>query len=199
MLNIAWLILFGFGCLYSVYTGNIKELGTVITESVKNAISFSIGICGIVAFWCGMMNILKDSEGITYICKFLTPIISKLFPDIKDDKEANDAIVSNIAANFFGMGNAATPYGIKAVKSMQKYSENKEIATESVCLFLVINSAAFQLLPTTIIALRADAGCNNPSDIIIPVWIVSIISLISAIFFYKISYVIRKNKKGINK
>ena len=195
MLNFAWLILFGFGCLYSVYTGHVGELGTVISESATGAITFSIGICGIVAFWCGMMNILIDSGVVNIISNIFSPIIYKFFPDCKNDKEAKNAIVSNIAANFFGMGNAATPYGINAVNALQKHSKSEEIASESVCLFLVINSAAFQLLPTTVIALMAGAGYSNPSDIIVPVWIVSLVALFTAVFSYKTWCFFQKRKR----
>ena len=188
MLNIVWMTLLGLGFFVGIINGNTEDVGNALINGATNAIEFSMGILGIVAFWCGMMNILQEAGAVSMMGKILSPVIDRLFPEAKNNLEVKENLISNISANFLGLGNAATPYGIKTVKLLQGYSSDPETAGKSVCLFLVINSAAFQLLPTTIIAMRARAGCSEPSSILLPVWIVSIISLIVAVgVFYLFS------------
>ncbi len=186
MLNKIWTLLLIVGIVAGIINGKIDIISSCIIESSNNAVMFAIGLVGIVAFWNGMIQILDDSGVIYMLSKFLEPIISKIFPSIKNNTRAKKSIITNVTANFLGLGNAATPSGIEAVSEMQN-------DLRDVSKFLIINSAGIQLLPTTIIALRAEMGSNNPTDIIIPAWIVSLISLIfGLLFYYIISKLIKK-------
>lgn len=132
----------------------------------------------LVALWLGIMNIAKESGLLKKVSKLIYPILHKIFPDIPKGHEAFGYISSNIIANMFGLGNAATPFGLKAMKSLQSLNKNKEEASRSMITFLVINTCGLCIIPTTIISLRMLYDSKDPSFIMIPCLIVSVISLI---------------------
>lgn len=183
MLNYIWVFLLIIGIVVGAINGKIDAIGDSILQSSSDAVTFCIGLLGIVSLWCGLMQIFQDAGGINFISKVIRPIIKKIFPETKYSKEAEKQIITNLTANFLGLGNGATPSGMAAVKELQRIN-NKPQASRSICLFLVINSAAFQLVPTTIIALRAAQGARNPADILIPTWLTSIFSLIVGILIF---------------
>jgi len=185
MLNLSWIILFVSGLFFAVCNCRTEEVTTVLLESAPDAIMFSLEIAGAVALWCGMMNILKRAGAIEALAKFLSPIIVKFFPEAGYDSTVRDNLVSNIAADFLGLGNAATPYGIKTVSRLQRYATDKYTASKSVRLFLVANSSAIQLLPTTVIAIRTAAGSSSPAAVVLPVWVISVfVFIITVLLFY---------------
>ncbi|MBO5147911.1 MAG: hypothetical protein J6C24_04530 [Clostridia bacterium] len=179
MLNYVWMFLMIVGIAVSVVSGRTEEIMDTIIESANNAVTFSIGLIGVVALWCGVIKILEDAGAVEWLSKKLKPVVTRIFPSTKNNPKAQNAIVTNITANFLGLGNGATPSGIEAVAEMK---EN----VRDVCLFLVINSAGIQLIPSTVIAIRAELGAANPTDIILPTWIVSVISLIAAVAIYAV-------------
>ena len=196
MLNIIWATLLIVGIFAGLITGKADAIMQSIISAADEAVKFSIGLIGIVALWSGMIKILEDAGVIKVALKLLRPIIIKIFPGTKNNEKAQSAIITNITANFFGLGNGATPSGIEAVSEMQ---EN----LKDVCKFLVINSAGIQLIPSTVIAMRAEMGASNPADILLPTWIVSVTSMAAALILYymfsKIYYVrhnAKKQKKG---
>lgn len=193
MLNYIWVLLLITGIVTGAVKGRIDAIGDSILKSSADAVTFCIGLLGIVSLWCGLMQIFQDAGGVTFISKMLRPIIRKMFPETKYSQEAEKQIITNITANFLGLGNGATPSGIAAVKELQRINNNKKVASRSICLFLVINSAAFQLIPTTIIALRAAQGAENPADILIPTWLTSVLSLIVGVLVFFALYSRRKN------
>lgn len=197
VLDFIWVFLLITGILIGIATGNADQIGNALINSAGEAVSFCIGILGAVALWCGLMNILNEAGFIRFTAKLLRPVIRKLFPETAQDEEAERHILTNFTANFMGLGNGATPSGIMAVSALQRHAgENSPVASRSVCLFLVINSAAFQLIPTTIIAMRAQAGSASPAGVILPVWIVSIISLICAVLAFFVYERISGLRKG---
>lgn len=191
MLNIIWALLFIIGIIAGIANGRIAEVAQSIMSSADDAVKFALGLLGIVALWCGIIQILEDAGGVRAASKLLRPLINKVFPGTVGNEKAQSSIITNITANFFGLGNGATPSGIEAVNAMQNNIKD-------VCLFLVINSAGIQLIPSTVIAMRSELGSTSPADILLPTWIVSAVSLLSALIIYvvysKIYFRIKKNK-----
>ncbi len=187
----------GAGLVFGIANGKIDDITDVFLSSSGEAVQLCIGILGVTAFWCGMINILQEAGIIDFAARILRPIIYKLFPETKHNKEAGKQIITNISANLFGLGNGATPSGISAVRELQKenLSGDETVASDSVCLFLVINATAFQLIPTTVIAILADAGSHAASAIIVPVWIVSLVSMFAGILTFYVCKLFRRGNK----
>lgn len=185
MLNYIWggMILVSFVC--ALYTGRVEELSQAILNGAGQAIELLISLLGVMALWSGLMKI-ADRGGITTIlAKIFSPFLKVLFPDYKKDSPALKAICANMAANLLGLGNAATPFGIAAMKEMQKENKTPEKANRSMVMFVVLNTASIQLIPTTIAAMRSSAGSKQPFDIIVSVWIVSVLSLTAGVLAAK--------------
>ncbi len=179
MLNIIWAALLIAGLITGIFTGRIHSVAASIMTSADEAVKFAFGLIGAVALWCGLIQILEDAGVLKVTSKILKPVITKLFPGTKNNEKAQSAIITNISANFLGLGNGATPSGIEAVREMNN-------SIKDICLFLVINSAGIQLIPSTVIAMRSELGASDPSDILVPTWIVSGISLLSALIIYSV-------------
>lgn len=186
MLNKIWPFFIIISFIYSFFSGNIEKINNGIFESTKNAVELCIIFLGTISLWNGIMQIAYKSNLINLIIKLLNPIIKFLFPEIKNNEKIKKEISLNIIANIFGLGNAATPTGIKAMTSLQEINKNKEKLSDSMMIFIVINTASLQLIPTTVISIRTSLNSNNPTGIIIPVWCASICSIISAVLFTKI-------------
>lgn len=201
MLNYIWTIMLGAGILFGIANGRADEIGEAIISSCGDAVEFCIGIAGITAFWCGIMEILNQAGVIRFVSKILKPVIRKFFPETAENEKAGEYIITNISANLFGLGNGATPSGIGAVTELQKEhlkscgNLNADTASDSVGLFLVINSTAFQLIPSTVIAILASGGSSYSSKVILPIWIVSILSLVTGVITFYISKFFRNNAK----
>lgn len=178
MINKLWTILIVISSMYLMINGKFDVLNTQILNSGKVTLDLIMQIFPLIALWLGIMNIAKDSGLLDKVCKLTVPILIKLFPEIPKDSEVFGYISSNIIANLFGLGNAATPFGIKAMEVMQKLNTNKEEASRSMITFLIINTCGFTMIPTTIISLRMFHKSTNPSSIILPCIIVSFISLV---------------------
>ena len=192
MLNKIWPIFIIVSVIYSIISGNVEKINNGIFDSVKGAVELSLTFIGTICLWNGIMQIAYKSKMINIIVKILNPIIKLLFPEIKNNEKIKKEISMNIIANFLGLGNAATPLGIKAITSMQEINKNKEKLSDSMMMFIVINTASLQLIPTTIIALRTSFKSNAPTSIIVPVWGATMCSIISAVIVAKI--IIKKIK-----
>ena len=186
MLNILWPIFIILSVIYSIISGNIEEVNTGIFNSLSEAVELSITFLGTICLWSGIMEIAKKTSIISKLNKLLKPFINFLFPDLKNNEMAKQEISMNMIANILGLGNAATPLGIKAMQTMQKENKRKETLSNSMMMFIVINTASIQLIPTNVIAIRTSLNSQNPTSIIIPVWIASIIAGIVGIFLTKI-------------
>lgn len=172
-------------CMQSVLEMYQKLHGSVF-DSCKSAVDLSITFLGTMCLWSGIMQIAKKTTLINKITNFLKPIMKILFPDIKEEDTAYQEISMNMVANILGLGNAATPLGLKAMKTMQKTNPNKDKLTNSMAMFIIINTASIQIIPTTVIAIRSSLGSNNPTSIIIPVWIATIGAAFAGILSAKI-------------
>ena len=179
-----FLILISLIC--AITNGTMSETIDAILKSSQKAVEISLGLIGIMAFWLGMVNIAKKSGLMELFSKAIKKPLLKIFPDLEKNDEAISNIALNISANALGLMNAATPFGIKAMENMQEKNPNKENATNSMCTFLAINTAGFQIVPAVVIAILSANGMENPSQIIIPTLVVTTIAFISALFFSKI-------------
>ncbi|MBQ8634964.1 nucleoside recognition protein [bacterium] len=178
------LILISFIC--AIINGTMDDVMNEILKSSKKAVEISLGLIGIMAFWLGIVNIAKKSGLMELFSKIIKKPLLKVFPDLKENNEALGNIALNISANALGLMNAATPFGIKAMENMQEKNDNKNYATNSMCTFLAINTAGFQIVPAVVIAILSANGMENPTQIIIPTLIVTSIAFVSALFFSKI-------------
>lgn len=186
MLNKLWPIFLIISIIYAIFSGKVEELNNSLFESANNAVQLTITLFGTLCFWNGIMQIAIKSSLVNTISKLLNPLIKFLFPDVKKGEKIHKEISMNIIANMLGLGNAATPLGLKAMKSMQKENPKKERLSNSMAMFIIINTASIQIIPTTVIAIRNSLNSSNPSSIIVPVWIVTIIAAITAIIVGKI-------------
>ena len=186
MLNIIWPLFLITSFIYAIFNGRVYEVNNSIFESTKLAVDLSISLLGTICLWNGIMQVASKTRIIDHLSKILKPIMKKIFPDIKEKDEAHKQITMNIIANIMGLGNAATPLGLKAMKLMQKQNREKDRLSNSMAMFIVLNTASIQIIPTTVIAIRNSLGSENPTAMIIPVWIATIFAACSAIFAAKI-------------
>ncbi len=194
MLNYIWFGMLVVGFIVGIMNGRIEEVTQAVVDSSKTAIEISIGLMGIMCLWTGLMGIAEKSGIIRGISKLVRPVIKFLFPGIPKDHPATGAVVMNLTANFLGLGNAATPLGLKAMNELQKLNRQKDTATNEMSMFLVLNTACIQFIPTTIIALRAASGSKNPTEIIGTIWVATICATISGVIAAKIFSLFTKNK-----
>lgn len=176
MLNIIWPVFLIISFIYAILNGRITQINNSIFESTKSAVELSIYLLGTICLWNGIMQIASKTSIVKHLSQILNPIMKKLFPDIKKEDKVHEEITMNIIANIMGLGNAATPLGLKAMKSMQKKNKEKNKLSNSMAMFIILNTASIQIIPTTVIAIRNSLGSNNPTGMIIPVWISTILA-----------------------
>ena len=193
MLNKLWPIFIIISVIYAILMGNVDQINEAVFESCKQAVDLSITLFGTMCLWNGIMQIASNTSFIKKITKLLTPFMKFLFPDISPEEKEYQEISMNIVANMFGLGNAATPLGLKAMKSLQEKNKDKETLTNSMAMFIILNTASIQIIPTTVIAIRNSLGTNNPTGFIVPVWISSICALTAGVISAKLF--MKKNKK----
>ena len=186
MLNIIWPLFLIVSLIYAILSGNIEAVNNSIFNSVKSAVDLSIAMLGTMCLWNGLMEIAMQTRIVQHLTKILNPFLKILFPEIKKGDKVHKEITMNIIANIMGLGNAATPLGIKAMKSMQKENKDKDKLTNSMAIFIVLNTASIQIIPTTVIAIRNSLQSKNPTGMIIPIWIATICAALAAIMSSKI-------------
>ena len=186
MLNIIWPIFIIISYIYAILTGRVNEINNSVFESCESAVKLTITFLGTMCLWSGIMQIAKKTTLIDKLTNFLNPIMKILFPEIQKQNPVHKEISMNMVANILGLGNAATPLGLKAMKTMQKENPKKDTLTNSMAMFIIINTASIQLIPTTVIAIRSSLGSTNPTSIIIPVWIATICAAFAGIIAAKI-------------
>ena len=188
MINIIWGLFIITGIIYSLLTNNIDIINNQILMSGKKTIEMVLEIFPVMAIWLGLMNIALESGLLFMFSKLISPLLGKLFKDIPKGHESLGFIASNIVINMFGLGSAATPFGLKAMNSLQSINEKKDTASKSMITFLVINTGGVTLVPTTIIALRMLYNSTNPTEIVWPCIIATVISSICAVILDRILY-----------
>lgn len=186
MLNIVWPIFIIISFSYAILSGNLESLNSSIFESTEDAINLSINLLGTICLWNGIMQIANKTSIVEKLTKILNPIIKILFPELKKNEKIKKEISMNMIANILGLGNAATPLGLKAMKSMQDENPKKDTLSNSMLVFIVLNTASIQIIPTTVIAIRNSLGSENPTAIVFPVWVATICAAVAAITVAKI-------------
>lgn len=186
MLNTIWPIFIIISYIYAIFSGNIEAINNSIFESASSAVELSITFFGTICLWNGIMQIVMKTSLIDKLSKLLYPFMRFIFPEVKKTDKSYDEITLNITANILGLGNAATPIGLKAMKTLQKENPNKNTLTNSMAFFILINTASLQIIPTTVIAIRSSLGSANPTKIILAVWFSTILAAFSAIISGKI-------------
>jgi len=168
MINYIWFFILSFGIIFGILTGRGDALSKGIILSSQSTVELVIKLVGIMCLWCGIMKIAEKSGLMDKIARLLKPILKLIFKEAAKDERALGAIVMNLTANMMGLSNAATPFGIKAMEEMDRLNKNKGTASNDMALFLVLNAACIQFLPTTIIAVRVACKSQNPGIIILP-------------------------------
>ena len=180
-MNWVWVILLSVSILFAIATGNLDAFTKAIFDGAKAAVEISLFLLGIVSVWMGITKILEDSGLIHRIAHLFRPLIARLFRNIPGDHPAISSITLNVLANLFGLGNAATPLGIKAMQDLNTLNSDKETITFEMMIFIVINTASIQLIPFTVIGILASFGAANPAAIALPTLIATVISALTAL------------------
>lgn len=195
MLNILWPIFIIISFAYAIFSGNVDKLNESIFSSTSESVNLCISLLGTICLWNGIMQIANKTSIIDRLTNLLKPAMNFLFPELKQEKEIQKEISLNVIANILGLGNAATPLGLKAMKSMQKKNPKKDTLTNSIITFIVLNTASLQIIPTTVIAIRSSMNSKNPTSIVFPVWIATICAAIAGITATKLFIKLTERKK----
>lgn len=193
ILNIIWPFFIIISFSYAICTGRTEQINLEIFKSSEDAIQLCISLLGTICLWSGIMKIASETTLIKRMDSLIKPFMKLLFPELKENSKAFTEISMNMIANFLGLGNAATPLGLKAMKTMQKENTDKETLSNSMLMFIVVNTASLQIIPTTVIGIRASFNSTNPTQIIVPVWIASIVAAFVGITATKI--LIKKSER----
>mgnify|MGYP000678773723 CR=1 FL=1 len=186
MLNLLWGAMMLIGILYGAVTGRLSEVTDAALSCAKEAVALCITMSGIVAMWMGIMQIARSSGLIDKMTEKMQPLLHFLFPKIPKEHPAMEYISANVIANFLGLGWAATPAGLRAMKALSELNVENSRASTDMCTFLVINISSIQLIPVNIIAYRSQYGSVNPTAIVAPAILATTVSTLAAIVFCKI-------------
>ena len=186
MVNRLWSYFIIVGILFGIIAGNSLNINETILESATNSLEVFIQIFPVIALWLGIMNIATNSGLLNMLSKILSKALHPLFPDIPKNHISIGYMSSNIIANMFGLGSAATPFGLKAMNSLQELNDNKKIASKSMLTFTALNTSAITIIPTTLIALRMMYGSIDPTKTVIVTLISTIVSTIFSLLLDKL-------------
>jgi len=193
VLNYIWAGMIIIGVIYGTITGNMDAVGNACLDSSKEAVTLCITMLGVMSFWCGIMEVAKEGGVLAMMTRKIKPFVKWMFPNIPEGHEANEHISTNIIANILGLGWAATPAGLQAMKSLTTLNNNSKVASNEMCTFLIINISSLQLVPINIIAYRSQYGSVNPTAIVVPAILATMVSTAVGIIFARI--MMRKAKR----
>jgi spore maturation protein A len=180
-MNTIWILLIAGSIIFSILNGRLDELTKSIFEGAKSAVEVSLYLLGIISLWLGITKIIEDSGLIYRLSGFLKFFLSRLFPNLPRDHPALTSITLNFLANLFGLGDAATPLGIKAMQDLQSLNRNGDTVSHEMMLFIVINTSSIQLIPFTVIGILSDFGSKNPSGVVLPTILATLVSTACAV------------------
>ncbi|OMP65895.1 nucleoside recognition domain-containing protein [Domibacillus epiphyticus] len=175
----AFLLLSGF--VFAAVNGTMAEVNEALFQSMEQSVQLAISLAGVILFWTGVMKTAEAAGIVSWLAHIVQPLLSRLFPEIPRDHPVFGFIASNMAANFFGLGNAATPIGLKTMRELRQINDDRDTASRSMITFLALNTAGVTLIPTTVIALGISHGAKNPADIILPAFLATVMSACFAI------------------
>lgn len=185
MLNKIWCFFIVVAIIFGLISGTYVDVNNSIFTGIEETVSLMISFIGTISFWNGIMNIIENTSLINKLKNILKPLIKIIFKDINLESEVGENIAMNMTSNILGLGNAATPCGLKAMEELQKENSNKESLSNNMLLFILINTASIQIIPTTIISIRTGLGSQNPSCIILGVWFSSIVAFVAMLVITK--------------
>ena len=186
MLNVIWLALLVVSVVLAGFTGKLPQLTTGAFATAKDAVmEIALPLVGLMAIWLGIMKLAEQAGLVQLMARALRPILRRLFPDVPPDHPAMGSMLMNISANMFGLGNAATPLGLRAMNDLEKLNPRPGVATNAMCTFLAINTSSVQLVPTTAIAILAISGSRNPTAIVSTAFFATSIACISGVAMAK--------------
>jgi spore maturation protein A len=191
MVNLIWVFLAASGIIYAMFNGTMAEVNEAIFSSADDAVMLSISLISVLVFWIGMMKIAEEAGLLRGLAKLFKPIFKRIFPEVPPDHPAMGYILSNFSANIFGLGNAATPMGLKAMHEMKKLNGGSEEASRSMITFLALNTSSVTLIPTTVIAIRMQYESMNPTEIVGTTIVATMISTIGALCIDRFFYYLR--------
>lgn len=194
MVNYIWVLMTIIGIVFALFNGTIAEVNKAVFDGAKEAVTLCIGLISVLVFWLGMMRIAEESGLLEKLAKLFRPIVKLLFPEVPANHPAMGYMLSNMISNMFGLGNAATPLGIKAMEELKKLNGGKNEASRSMVTFLAINTASITIIPTTVIAIRMTYHSASPTEIVVPTIIATILSAIGAVLIDRYFYY-RKSRK----
>ena len=184
-MNVIFILLILISLIFAVYSGRLDETVNAMFSASMRAVEVSISLIGVMALWLGFVKIAQKSGLIKKKKKIISPLLRFIFNELPKDSPAFSNIALNISANALGLSNAATPFGIKAMKDLKKESNSKDKASNSMCIFLAMNTSGFQLVPSSVLAILVASGAKNPVEIILPVFLVTMSTFIFAVFLAK--------------
>jgi len=168
MLNVIWLLLLASGIVVAALNGNIEVVTEAALGAARGAVEVCFDLIGVMALWLGMMKIAEAGGLVQSLAKLLKPIMVKIFPSVPSEHPAMGTIILNLSANMLGLGNAATPFGMKAMQELQELNNKSDEASEAMCTFLALNTSCITLIPATIIGVRLSFNSSNPTEIVGP-------------------------------
>ncbi len=180
-MNYIFFILISVSIVVGFVNGTLSQVVSAMLEGCETAVKVAFSLIGIMAFWLGIMRIAEKSGLVNLLSKFIYPIVKPLFKDVKENSTVIGDITMSLGANALGLTNAATPIGLKVMRELQEENGDKETASDSMCMFLGMNTAGFQIIPATVIAILVGLGAKNPTDIVLPTLIVTTIAFVTAI------------------
>lgn len=197
MLNYVWLLLIAVGVITAVFTGNIKQITDSAFASAGTAVDIALGLIGIMTLWLGFMKIAEEAGLVSYLARAIKPVSKRLFPTVPHDHPAIGAMMMNVAANWLGLANAATPFGIKAMEQLQSLNDKKDTASNAMIMFLALNTASITLIPMTIIGVRVSLGSKHPTEIIGTTIFASFMATVVAVLTVKLFETFESGNGGI--
>lgn len=186
MINKIWAGFIIIGITYSIITNNIELISTEIIKTGETSLNMITKIFPVMALWLGIMKIGEESGLLKKISELISPIMKNIFPEIPESHKSLSLITTNVVANLFGLGNAATPIGLKTMKSLQELNKEKTEATHSMITFLVLNTTGLTIIPTTIISINLMYGSKNTTELILPCFLASLSSTIGGLIIDRI-------------
>jgi spore maturation protein A len=185
-MSVVWVVLLLASVAWAACTGRVGALPGAIADAAGRAVTLSLALAGVLALWLGLMKVAEEAGLVRALGRLARPVLRRLFPEVAPDSPAMGAMVMNIAANLLGLGNAATPFGLKAMEELERANPRPGTATDAQALLCSLNTASLQIIPATVIAMRAAAGARQPADVLGATLLASACATVTAVVAAKL-------------
>lgn len=196
MMNLVWVLMILGGIIAAAVNGRIDVVANSIVSGGEQAITLCLALLAVLSFWMGLARVAERAGLLQLLARLLSPFLRPLFPSLKHNQAAMRHVVLNFAANLLGLGNAATPFGLKAMHAMQEANRDKETATDAMCTFLVLNTAGMTIIPSSVIALRAAYGSQDPTATVAVTLLAGLVATIAGLIVDYLFRTFRRNTKN---